>query len=343
VEKPKDRDFIETVEGFLFCVVGYLHPPDKYTAYLKYVPDPAGRWSRGNTRYARVLPYYHVSQVEAVYDFLRERHPQYLFSCPVRNITVSSVPRASVRTYYRPRTRLRRLMAEGAGDPLEQRLVDLILLLTQISGLSEGDFGVTGSLLTETHNPEFSDIDLTVYGSTASRRAKEALIRAKKESGALQPYSRDRIEDWIQTRSKRFPLSPSELAAIARRRWNFGLYRGTYFSIHPVRTDGEITEGYGSKLYRQRGVVVGTARIADNSDSIYLPAIYGVEDVETEEPCPYELEQIVSYESLFCDVFEEGKRVKFGGVLEEVTGETASHRVVIGSAGSKGGYIKTAD
>jgi len=41
--KPKDRDFVETLEGLLFCVVGYLHPPDKYTAYLKYSPAAEGR------------------------------------------------------------------------------------------------------------------------------------------------------------------------------------------------------------------------------------------------------------------------------------------------------------
>jgi predicted nucleotidyltransferase len=343
VEKPKDRDFIETVEGFLFCVVGYLHPPDGYTAYMKYMPDPAGKWSKGETHYTRVIPYYHISQVEAVYDLLKERHPQYIFNCPVRKITISSVPCDSVRTYYRPRPRLRSLIAKGASDPLEQRLIDLVLLLSEISGIEEGDIGVTGSLLTETHNPKFSDIDLTVYGVAASHRIKRALFRAKGEGNDLQPFSREKMENWIRTRSERFSISPRDLYTIAKRRWNFGLYRGTYFSIHPVRTDNEITERYGSRLYQQLGVVAGTARIADTSDSIYLPAIYGVEDIETEEPEPYELEQIVSYESLFSDIFEEGERVSFMGVLEEVTGERVSHRVVIGSAGSKAGYIKLAD
>ena len=40
---PKDRDFVETAEGFFFCLVGYLHPPDRYTAYLKYTPAESGR------------------------------------------------------------------------------------------------------------------------------------------------------------------------------------------------------------------------------------------------------------------------------------------------------------
>ncbi|MEE8354473.1 MAG: hypothetical protein V3S09_01480, partial [Candidatus Bathyarchaeia archaeon] len=128
VGKPRDRDFVETVEGLLFCVVGYLHPPDRVTAYLKYVPDPGGKWRRGETGYSRAIPYYHVSQVENTYGFLGENHPEYLHDCPVRNITVSSVPRDSIRTYYRPRERLAAIMEEP-GDGLESKLRDLVILL----------------------------------------------------------------------------------------------------------------------------------------------------------------------------------------------------------------------
>src|SRR5947199_7270211 len=42
--RPKDRDFVETREGFFFCLVGYVHPPDRYLAYLKYTPAAAGKW-----------------------------------------------------------------------------------------------------------------------------------------------------------------------------------------------------------------------------------------------------------------------------------------------------------
>lgn len=342
MEKPKDRDFTETVEGLLFCVVGYLHPPDRYTAYLKYVPAPDGRWSRGGTRYARAIPYYHVSQVEETYTLLRERYPQYLFSCPVRNITVSSVPRTRVKTYYRPRRRLHSLLAEGAGDMLEQGLIDLVSLLSDLSGIREGDFGVTGSLLTGSHSPEFSDIDLTVYGFKASQRLKEALIEAWEEGEAIQPFSRERMAEWSLSRSRRFPLSFGELMGISERRWNYGIYRGTYFSVHPVRTDGEIKERYGDRVYRRRGVTAGTAEITDSRESIYLPALYHVDNVEMEAAAQAEVERIVSYEGLFCGIFEEGEQVEFRGTLEEVSADGDHYRVVIGGAGSKGGYIKPA-
>ena len=41
---PKDRDFVETADGLIWCSVGYLHPHDRYTAYLKYTPAETRRW-----------------------------------------------------------------------------------------------------------------------------------------------------------------------------------------------------------------------------------------------------------------------------------------------------------
>jgi len=51
--KPKDKDFVETKECLFFCVVGYLHPPDAFTAYLKYRPEAGGRWQRAARSFHR--------------------------------------------------------------------------------------------------------------------------------------------------------------------------------------------------------------------------------------------------------------------------------------------------
>jgi len=340
MEKHKDKDFVETVEGLLFCVVGYLHPPDRYTAYLKYVPSEGGKWSREETSYARVLPYYHVSQVENTYGFLKENYPEYLYDCPVRNITLSSVPRDRVKTYHRPRERLSGIMDEGSQDELEWKLTDLITILAGLSGLKTRDFGVTGSMLTASHSPEFSDMDVTVYGQAASLRLKETILETREEESLIQPFNASKKEVWSRSRTERFPLGFSELMDFAERRWNYGVFRDTYFSVHPVRTDDEITESYGDFTYKQEGMVTGRATIADSSESIYLPAIYIVENVETERGPEAEITEIVSYEGLFCDMFEEGEIVEFGGVLERVEGKQSHLRVVVGGAGSRPSYIK---
>ena len=92
IPKPKDRDFIETIDGNLFCVVGYLHPPEGYTAYLKYIPSENGKWERNGIKYSRSIPYYHVSQVERTYEYLKQKNPEYVF-CSIR----SGAPLKSLR------------------------------------------------------------------------------------------------------------------------------------------------------------------------------------------------------------------------------------------------------
>jgi predicted nucleotidyltransferase len=337
MEKPKDRDFVETVEGFLFCVVGYLHPPDQVTAYLKYVPDAEGKWRRGEIGYSRVIPYYHVSQVENTYVFLGESHPEYLYSCPVRNITVSSVPRDRIKTYYRPRERLAAIM-EDPRDELEFKLRDLVTMLMGLAGLDTRDLGVTGSLLTGSHNPEFSDIDLTVYGQKASTALREALRETRRNDGVIQSFNVSKREAWSHNRQGRFPLGFGELMEFAERRWNYGEYMGTYFSVHPVRTDSEIAEEYGESTYSSIGSVKGSATVADASEAIYLPAIYRLEDVETDSG--HMVTEVASFEGLYADMFYAGERIEFNGVLEWIKGTRNFHHVVVGGAGSKPSYIK---
>ena len=216
VEKPKDRDFIETKEGLILCVVGYLHPPDRYTAYLKYVPDKDGNWSRNEIRYSRAIHYYHVSQVEHTYDYLRESHPSYIYHCPVRNITISSVPHNCVEAYYRPRNRMAEIL-ESPDDELEWKLKDLTTILKGLSGLRNQDIGITGSILTQSHNPEFSDIDLTVYGQVAAQSLKKALIETRRNQGVIQPFNAAKKRLWSESRSERFSLNPDVILSQTRQ------------------------------------------------------------------------------------------------------------------------------
>ena len=105
---------------------------------------------RGESAYSRVVPYYHVTQVENTYSILKDQYPKYLFNCPVRNIVVSSVPQDDVLRYYHPKERLNSILREGSSDPLEEKLVNLVELLKDETGVSYSDLGVTGSILTIT-------------------------------------------------------------------------------------------------------------------------------------------------------------------------------------------------
>lgn len=328
--KPKDRDFIQTVNNHLFCVVGYLHPPNGYTAYLKYMPSADGKWGKDGQRYRRTLPFYHVSQVENTYAYLRENYPSYLYDCPVRNITVSWVQKIHVKQYYKPRDKLREICSRGANDVLEQKLLDLATILGDTS------LGVTGSILTGTHNPSFSDIDLTVYGYDSSVRLIEALKNLKEMAKQVKPISSTEKEKWVRSRAEKFPLSVDDLRRIAEKRWNYGYIEGTYFSIHPTKTNDEIAETFLDNTYHRKKIVKGTATVSENWESIYLPAVYGVEDVDRDE----NISEVVSYEGLYGSLFEIGEKIEFRGVLEEIRGKKPRHRVLIGGANAPNCYIK---
>ena len=172
--KPKDRDFIETEEGMFFCVTGYLHPPDRYTAYLKYSPAPMGKWKSGEIYYRRDLEYYHVGKVADTIAHLERNYPHYVHYCPVRGIKFSMIPQDYVRKYHLPERRLKEIL-ESPRDPLEEEVCAFVSEIIACTGIKEEDLGITGSILLGIHNPEFSDIDLLVYGLENALKVRTAL------------------------------------------------------------------------------------------------------------------------------------------------------------------------
>ncbi len=336
--KPKDRDFIRTREGMFFCVVGYLHPPTRVTAYLKYSPAPLGKWHDGEIAYRRELPYYHVRNVAETIHYLEQHYPWYIHYCPVRDIRFSMVPQEYIARYYDPRERLAEILTDPH-DLLEEETRSLATEIAACAGIDLGDLGVTGSILIGLHSPAFSDIDLVVYGAENARRVRRAL-----SAGASPRIKRPGAEftsQWCRQIAEQFPLTLEEVRYIADRRWNYGFYGERYFSLHPVRTDEEIAERYGEHIYRSQGEARVKAVIVDAGEAFFLPAVYRVKDVEVLEGAPEaaEVREIVSYEGLYCDIADAGQEVEVRGKLENVDGEP--RRLVIGTIQLKGaGYIR---
>jgi predicted nucleotidyltransferase len=335
--KPKDRDFFQTREGMFFCVTGYLHPPDRYTAYLKYAPASSGKWRRGGISYQRQLPYYHVNNVAETIRYLERRYPHYVYDCPVRGIRFSMVPRSHVARYYAPRERMREILA-GPRDLLEEEVHGMAMELVACVGIRPDDLGITGSILIGLHNPDFSDIDLLVYGQENARKVRAALRGG--QSSKIRPPGREQSEQWSLRIAGRFSLSQEEARYVASRRWNYGFYGERYFSIHPTRTDAEITEEYGDHVYRGLGVARVRA-VVEAEESLFMPAAYRVESVQVVEGNPEAagVREIVSYEGLYREAADVGQQIEAYGKLESVDG--IPRRLVIGTTMSRGeGYVK---
>jgi predicted nucleotidyltransferase len=343
MRKPKDRDFIQTVEGMLFCVTGYLHPPDKYTAYLKYSPAPVGRWKDGEVFYRREMNYYHVRNVAAVIASLEQHYPHYVHYCPVRDIRFSMIPRQYVKKYYCPENRLAEILAHPR-DSLEEKVCDMVDEIVTHARIGAEDLGITGSVLLGIHDPRFSDIDLTIHGLENTLRLKAMIQESRSEH--FGPVGDEQRRTWSRHVAERFPLTYDQARYLADRRWRYGYFGQRYFSLHPTRRHEEIRERYGDHVYRDRGVVRISATVVDASESMFLPATYRVEDVTIMEreiegiAGEIEIEEIVSYEGLYCEVADAGDEVEAHGKLEQVD-DGRSYRLVVGTTRlQSGGWIK---
>ncbi|MFX1520440.1 MAG: hypothetical protein ACFFCD_11025 [Promethearchaeota archaeon] len=331
-----DRDFIRTKEGFFWVVVGYIHPQDRIIAYLKYIPsNTSGKWKDGMTSLERVLPYYSATTVGNTFEFLRLHYPEYLFFCPVNQIEMSAVPFNKIEKYYVPEEKLQNLLSEDSLDSLQKKAVDLITKLSQRSGTPLTSFGIIGSILLDIHNPAFSDIDVTVYGSENAYRAKKALLELTKEGYPFSKMSNEFLQKWCESRAQILPLDAKELEKIFHRRWNIGTFEQTRYSVHPIRIKDEIREKYGDVKYEPRGFVKIKARVIDNSEAIYLPCRYDLSDVELIEGVKdfeIEITELISYEGLYCDLVKKDETILAFGKLEKVISRNKeTFRVLIGS------------
>ena len=333
MRKPKDRDFLETEEGMFFCVAGYLHPPDRITGYLKYTPVTEGKWKKGNIAFRRELPYYHVFSVSKTIEYLKDHYPQYVHYCPVRQIEMSMVPRSCIKSYYEPEKRLLQLVSSPR-DELEMKVASFAQDIKE-SGIPLRFLGITGSILIGLHNISFSDIDLIVYGKENALTLKNCL----KNLENVISLKNERKEEWISHKMEIFNLTRKDAELFAERKWNYGFYKDTYFSVHPTRTDSEITEEYGDYQYTGRGAVTVKAVITESSESMFLPAKYKIDIIEVTKGINVFIGEIVSYEGVYCDVFEEGEKIEARGKLEQVNGK---HRLVLGTFDVDDQYIRFA-
>ena len=340
MRKFRDRDFIQTTEGFFFCVVGALHPPDRVISYIKYVPSESGVWGNKDNKYSRILQKYTIPNLLETFTFLKQNYPQYLFYSKVDNITITAVPHSNIKIHFKPEQKLAQIRQSKQRDTLQDMLVRFTQFLHETSGVPLSSFGVTGSLLLDIHQPSFSDVDIIVYGTEESWKLKNALTEKRGTDLPMKRLEGTKLEEWCTKKAKEYPMSVDEALKLYERKWNLGFFEDRWVSIHPVKTEKEVTEKYGETTYRPAGQVKIEATVTDNTDSLFLPATYNVEDVTFLDGNQLsKVSEVVSYEGLYDSLAENGERIQVKGKLEKVTlTKTNEHhyRVLVGSAEGKG-------
>jgi len=344
----RDRDFLQTNEDFFFCVVGPLHPPERVISYIKYVPSEFGVWGRDEKKFSRILQKYTIPNLLETFNYLEINYPHYLFHSPVDNITITAVPHQNIKEHFKPEEKLSQLRQASQLDSLQEKLVRFTRFLEETSGVPDGSFGVTGSLLLDIHQPTFSDLDVTVYGVKDSWVLHKALSENRNSEMPMKRLEGKAVKDWCIKKAKQYPLSPAEASKIYERKWNLGVFEHRWVSIHPVKLESEVTEEYGEATYNPCGQVTIQAIVRDNTDCLFLPSVYKIEDVKVMDgPQLGEVTEVLSYESLYDSIAENGEIIQARGKLEQVSEKGTSrkhYRVLVGSPEGKGNeYIKLLD
>ncbi len=335
----RDRDHITTPEGFIFTVIGNVHPRDRVIAYLKYVQDESGKWGHGQRRYRRALQHYSVPSVMESMRFLRSEAPHYVFHSEVHGFSLPGVPTDRIAEHLRPEEKLAELKSSSRIDELQRKAVELADLISHNASVPVDSLGVSGSILAGIHNPAFSDIDLVVYGLDSALRVKTCLqSTGEPSSDEIRRLNGASQERWIAERTASTPLKRQDALSLLARKWNLGLFQGTEFSVHAIHTENEVHERYGDERHASLGIVEGTAEISSDHEAMFMPAVYQVQSPTFGVGFhKHEFDQIVSYEGLYADIARPGETVRFRGKLEKVErGSGLRHRIVVGSPEAQG-------
>ena len=324
----REGDLIETKDSIVFDVKGLVHPPNRIVAFIRYVPDPNGNRERDQKRYSK---YYALSKR---YDLLKREYPQYLVNDPVFNTLLCEVPLADVKTHYLPAQGLQDLRNKNNLDEAETAALRFMEILKEQARVQWSKLGVSGSILVKLHEPS-SDIDLIVYGSETGYRVQETMKEMlENKSSPFKAYNLDGLRELFDFRSKDTITSFEDFVRTDSRKVSHGKFMGKHFFIRFVKDLNEISEQYGSIIYKPEGHARIKTTIADDSEAIFTPCSYKLANVKILEGTKVEpLEEIMSFRGRFCEQARSGEAVIAEGKLERVQqeGKDDHFRLLLGS------------
>jgi predicted nucleotidyltransferase len=326
--KTREGDAIETFDGNIFDVKGLVHPPNKVVAFIRFTPDSQGDRNRRGIAYRKIYP------LQERYQLLRERFPQYLMYDKVINEWLCEVPVEVIKRHYEPVDYLRKLRQNKQLTRLETTALQLAQLLKRSTGVSWSALGVSGSLLVGLAKPQ-SDIDLLVYGSQACHRVYDSLKTQMKRKGShVRSYTMEELRRLFDFRSKDTSVTFEDFVRTEKRKVLQGTFDSCDYYIRCVKDWSEIAEQYGDVHYQSAGYVKIKARVTDDSQMVFTPCHYKINNIEIlEGPSMKPITEIVSFRGRFCEQARNCESVIAQGKLERVQriGEKEFYRVLLGN------------
>lgn len=322
--KFRDRDAPVTPEGLIFRTYGYDHPPSSCFCDLEYASETLYR-----TEYPRALrdglpTKYYKFYSDGGLRFVMNHHPQYQLLHRPLNRWLVGVRDEQLSHVVRPDQRMRELM-DAHGDPLTEAVREVLDLIIDNSTLKLEDFGVFGSIAHGFHNPQYSDVDLIVYGIRELRELRATLEGLYKEGSLRNEFEDWTPEDppahWNFTRYSKKEYGPYQRRKLIYATYESrGLGRVVKVEFEPVRRWDEIQNEYETtERIGTLGRVEAVGEILTCNEAGFIPSVYPVRLKEIDADIDrQDVNRIVSYVEEFRLQLESGETALVRGNLERV-------------------------
>jgi predicted nucleotidyltransferase len=321
-----DGDTFVTKEGFIFKVFGYTHPKDRVFSFLKYIPLRfkslfktrflERTWQYEEKTLFRAEKLYTAKNYQQFLRTFTKNFPDYTYFCPFRGKEVISTLRKSIKRVYVPQKCLSTLLESKIKDTLQKKTIEIIHLLSNQSGIHVKDFGIHGSIALNMHTTQ-SDIDLVVYGATNFRKLEKTIAEL--------------VEEKVLTYVINNQLDSARL--------HKARYKGKIIMYNATRKPAETTSKYGVHKYEPLNHVRFQCRVKDDSQAMFRPAIYEIEDyypLQSNSLLPENKipTYLVSMIGCYRNIAKNQSKIKACGMLEQVRNletEQIHHQVVVGT------------
>lgn len=341
-ERIRDRDVFHDKEGRVYVALGYIQPQNRVLSFMKYAPDPDGMWQSDGVKYGRIF----WGGTNEAAKGMKAAPSNYLIEDSHFQTTLLEVPRGDISKYFSPELRLKEIIEEGPQDSLEASTKQMAETIHDTLGIPFERLGIAGSIVWKAHNPDYSDINMCIYGFDYSwqlNRSYNELVEQNKHIRLKQVSEWTELIERIVERVDDYFFEDMHLLFTRRKEL---CCEGKCIGVMPILLPEETPIPHGSELYAlvyPKPVRVNL-EIKNIDYGIFLPALYGVDSEPLDIINGERISRIMVYEGSFRGLIQLGDKVEVVGTLQKVipNGESEGfYQLMVGTKeGARQEYIR---
>lgn len=335
IENISDRDhtYLKTKDNVYFAVSGNLHTQDTIFGQPYYFPKKTVETILdrqiqktiliGDDEFCKLLD---VLNQEDYPIFIKENFSKYYYS-PEMWPLLMRVKREDITQVLDPKQGLINIRQKYQNQE-DSPLIYFLKTLEEYSPILYQNTGITGSLLLHHDLKQLeNDADLVIYGQQNVDNSKEFSSIMCKTNKRFSFLDDDKLEEYLDTKSKIYSGTREQLAKLVKRRWD------TYF-VDKTKIDltfsSESKPNLESYDLTPLGIRMVSGIVTDTQNSYFLPT-----EIKVRNQNGNEEDIIITSRGYIC-LFQESDQVDIYG--EEYISENSGKRYTV-VKGSKNYFL----